>query len=494
MRLRIPSPAALFILVGAAAAMLAPAGGDAQVVTPKTLPVHQADQFFIFPSSRAGMANVGIAVDDSLLDPFANPARATQVGNSLVFGAPFRHSISGSRGGGRTLPFGAIWSGGDWAGSGLVALQQLDRAGAARWGPNSQRTATNQYAAASLARRVRDGMSIGASVYWADLGAIDGVDLLYAGSDTIRQEGSVSDFRLGLTKEWADGRALDVVATHSRTDMTHDVHFTTWSWDPAISSPTIATREEHNVDRTHIWSGHARFQRPLGTQGWRMGWIATATRLSHPKIPNYEIMNVPRDPGTTWGYNAGIGVSHTEGNTTFGFDAVLEPMFSETWADAERDTATVSGGTIPKGGRTVENEFRFNNAILRFGFGNDPPRPDAGVALGYQLGVGVHSIRYRLYQQNHVLENDRRQTEQWMEWAPTFALRFRSRAYDLEYAFRMTCGTGSCGSGDRNFNVPDSFLRSGGGGGVIIAAPSRPIDFESGTAYSHRVSIAVPIR
>lgn len=474
-------------------------GALAQVVTPKTLPVHQDDQFSIFPSSRAGMAGLGIALDDTLGDPFVNPARATRLASSLVFGMPYVHDISDDRGGGRTIPLGTMWTSGRWAGTAVFALQQLDRAGPAQFAPLSDRTAVNQYLSGSVARRLAGGVSIGASAYWASVGAIDGVDLLYAGSDTIRQEGDLLDFRLGLSKSWADGGELDLVATHSRTDMTHDVHFTTvtwgpWTWtpqSPVPPQPTITTRREQNLDRTRIWSGHARFHRPMGHEGWRLGWTGTYSQLSHPKIPNYEIMNVPRDPGTTHAFNIGMGISHTEGPVQFGADVVLEPMFSETWADAARDTTTATGGVIPKGGKTVENDFEFSNAIVRLGIGRQPVRPDSGVSLGFQAGIGVRSISYRLHQVNNVLGTDRRQREHWMEWIPTFSLRFRSRAYDVEYAFRMTCGPSSCDDDDDMVIIVDS-PRPGSGG--IIAAPSRPIDIRSGTATMHRLAVVVPIR
>ena len=35
--------------------------------------------------------------------------------------------------------------------------------------------------------------------------------------------------------------------------------------------------------------------------------------MDHPKIPNYEIMNIPRDPGTSWSYNLGVGIARDDG-------------------------------------------------------------------------------------------------------------------------------------------------------------------------------------
>ena len=60
-------------------------------------------------------------------------------------------------------------------------MQELDRAGPIWNRPTSERTARNQYVSGSLARRVAPGMSIGVSGLHADLAAVDGVDLLYAG-------------------------------------------------------------------------------------------------------------------------------------------------------------------------------------------------------------------------------------------------------------------------------------------------------------------------
>jgi len=93
-----------------------------QLITPKTVPIHQDDQFAIFPTARAGMAGVSIALDDTLADPFANPAKATNVRIGRVFTAPFSHGISAGHGCGSTLPVGGVASTGPWAVAGVVAL------------------------------------------------------------------------------------------------------------------------------------------------------------------------------------------------------------------------------------------------------------------------------------------------------------------------------------------------------------------------------------
>jgi hypothetical protein len=138
-----------------------PADGRGQTITPRTIPVLMSHQFDILPSDRSGMAGVSIALDDTLLDPFANPAKATRNRNGLLSIAPFFHSMSESRGGGRTLPISGFGSFGDWAVGGLMALQQLDRAQLSWNAPISERTASNRYLSGILARRLGNGVSIG---------------------------------------------------------------------------------------------------------------------------------------------------------------------------------------------------------------------------------------------------------------------------------------------------------------------------------------------
>ena len=485
------------VALGALAIALGGAPLPAQLVTPRTVPVHQADQFDILPSSRTGMAGVWIALDDTLLDPFVNPAKVTRHRAGAFFALPAAHSVSGGRGGGRTVPVGGFFSAGDWSGAVTVALQQLNRARTGPDTPLSDRSATNQYVDGVVGRRFANGLSLGASAYWAGLSAIDGVDLLYAGSDTIRQDGSLADLRLGLAKAWPGDRVLEVVVLHARTSMVHDVHTTTFGFDSTrrFWGP-LGARWDHNADRTSIWGLHTEYVRPFGTDGWRVGWLATANRIAHPKIPNYRLMNIPRDPGFTNGFNAGVGFARALGPATFGIDLVYEPIFSRTWADAARDTARAGGGTIPAGGRTVENSFRFANSKLRIGLGREHrSRRDTSVVSGFQFGLAVGTVDYRLKQRNHVLGTSRVQDESWMEWAPTVGWHYRSRDLELFYTIRMTCLSGSScvpfplPQGD-DVSVTAPTPEPGG----VIAAPSSPLTFDGGRALVHRVSVRIPIR
>src|SRR5437773_1283432 len=76
------------------------------------------------------------------------------------------------------------------------------------------------------------GISLGGSVSWAKLRALDGVDLLYPGSTRVTQFGETVDARLGLLKEWEGDRSFEAIVLHERFRMTHDVTFLDTFWNP----------------------------------------------------------------------------------------------------------------------------------------------------------------------------------------------------------------------------------------------------------------------
>lgn len=97
----------------------------AQLITVKTVPLAQGDQFEIFPSQTRGMGGVSIARADTLLDPFLNPATGARLRGARFFGSPTFYSVSNEAGGGRTLPIGAFLGFGAWYAGLSVALQEV---------------------------------------------------------------------------------------------------------------------------------------------------------------------------------------------------------------------------------------------------------------------------------------------------------------------------------------------------------------------------------
>src|SRR5437763_13188505 len=115
-------PATLAIAFAAQAA-------SAQMIQIKTLPITEGDQWRFFPSANQGLGGISIALADSLLDPFENPAKGSRLserGNGSFFGSPTFYSVSKHAGGGRTLPLGGVGRRGSTFGGLALALQEVD--------------------------------------------------------------------------------------------------------------------------------------------------------------------------------------------------------------------------------------------------------------------------------------------------------------------------------------------------------------------------------
>jgi len=505
--------------VGLALPALSPlavtAGG--QLIQIKTLPIADGDQWRIFPSANAGMAGVSIAVTDSLLDPFVNPAKASRVtpGRSgTFFGSPTFYSVSQNAGGGRTIPLGGIVRSGATFAAFDIALQEIDAInpptqqffppgifttdGLATTQPTTP-SRQNKYAFASLGRVFSSaGISVAGSAQWSGLHDIDGVDLLYAGSAGIVQHGDALDARLGVTKEWSNGtsadtRTLEAVLLHDRFAMTHDVTWADQVWDPNTRVFTSRPRVDHNLDRTDTWGLHLAYSRPLADSGWRVGGIVTGNLASHPKLPDYQIsqvMVIPWDPGHSAAYDLGLGVSKANGPTTFGLDAIYEPIVTHTWGEAHGPIQTQSGSTIPDGGKTTENHFRFSNAILRTGVAHDLAI-GSDQKLRLQLGIALRSIDYTLDQLDHVSGVARTQNENWIEWTRTWGVSVHFSDLEMRYTGRMATGTGRPGIVPNDGRV---FAAADASGPNVIAAPNGALTLTGVAVTTHQVSISLPIR
>jgi hypothetical protein len=443
------------------------------------------------------MAGVGIALNDTVLDPFVNPAKGSRVRETHVFAAPVYYNVSENAGSGTTVSAGAAVAG-RWFASGTVALQQLKR-GDQFFGPVplwdsfvrpdalSARSATNKYGFLSLGTQLPGDWTVAASGFFADLNAVDGVEHLYAMASAIQQSGDIKDLRLGVTRPLGQGGTFEALGLYRRFDMRHDVTYvdwvlvdsTTWEWEQQV-------RTEVNLDKTDTWGGHLGYQQPVGQNGWRVGGILTGNWKSHPKIPNYEIMNIPRDPGNSVAFELGVGIAKAAGPTTFGVDIVYQPGSSDTWALAEEPVETVSGDSIRAGEKTVENEFSFSNALVNMGV----TREIGPAAL--QLGLSLRSYDYHLDQWDHVAEESRRQDEQWMEWVPSWGARIQLGDLEIRYIGRVTTGTGRPGVAWDGFVAERAIDFSAAND--ILLAPSGPLTLQDVTVLTHQFSLSIPMR
>jgi hypothetical protein len=477
-------------------ALGAPCAADGQVIPIRTVPLASGEQFLLLPSRSIAMGGVGLAIDDPLADAWSQPAKGAQIRQSAFIGSPTFYSISDGGGAGRTLPVAGMLTGGQWFAGVALALQQVEEArgpDVGIWNPwidvwqpprrLSDAYGRNLYASGFFGARLGDAWSLGLGLGASSLDAMDGVDLLYAGADRIEQSGGTSDVRLGVHRE-GERDDLSLLLLHSRVSMTHDVTYTDWAWDSLSMAPITRTRLEVNEDRTRTWGTHFEWSRRLSAPGWRVGASTTVNYKDHPKIPNYEIQNIPRDPGTTWAYEAAFGFARESGPTTFALEVAFQPIWSETWQEADSQAVADSGGALAIGDRSIENDFFFTNVVLRTGVSHD-----VGQAT-FQAGLEARSYDYSLEQVSHVVDSYREQDESWMEWTPTLGASVRFSGLDLYYTARVTSGTGRPGT-ELPFVAMPVFLEAQGD---FIVAPQGPLTLQDARVVTHQLAVRVPVR
>ncbi len=488
-----------------------PVTAAAQIISIKTVPVASGDQFLIIPAQNLGMGGVSIALNDPLIDPFVNPAKGRMTRGAKLFGGSAFYSISGDNGSGRTLPMAVLVGSEKWFGGGAVAIQQLVPASPTfQWpwfgfgpidpplqSPFRGQLPMNRYGFGLLGTKLPGGrVAIAASISAADLEAIDGVELLYARSLHIKQYGRTVGYRLGLSGDLSGERTFEVLLLHTRINMTHDVTYPgpagQWLSDDILPPIPVETHVARNFDRSNTTGLHLGYVQPMKESGWRIGGILTGNWKSHPKIPEYELPHmtpIPRDPGNSWAYNFGLGLSKLDDSSVFGIDFVYEPVWTETWGEAAEAIETAGGFIIPPGGKTVENDFRFSNVVLRIGAAWEYK------TSGLQLGLQVRSVNYRLHQLNNIERFNRDQVEHWMEWTPSWGAKLKFPEFQLRYVGRLQLGTGRPGAaspwiaGPRSGQMGDSLLL-----GDFLVAPTGSLVLQDAEIITHQFYLVVPLR
>lgn len=479
--------------------MLSPlAAVHAQIIPIKTVPLAEGDQLGFFPSANLGMGGVSIAIADTLLDPFINPAKGARLRRGSFFGSPSVYSLSRRVGSGRTLPLGAITrSRSSFAGL-SVAIQEINPAQPPQvnvfpvnadfsitalpdsTGIASRQPLSNKYVSA-MAGRVfpTHGLSVGVSAFWSGLRVVDGVDQLYIGSQGVRQSGQALDLRFGLLKEWGNDRSFEAVVVHNRSDVAHDVSYLDFFWDPATRQSKPRPRLEQYGDRANTSGLHLEYEQPLADSGWRIGGLLTANRASHPKVPAYDFMNVP---GRSSAFNLGVGLSKSQGPMRLGIDMIYEPIWSYT------------------GVESIENRFQFSNSIVRAGVSRDFPvvpaqnaeAAAAETSLRLQLGIQLRSIHYWLDRYENLTQLSRSQEESWKEWTNALGASLRFPELEIHYRMRSASGAGRPGVAG-----PDPGFRTGVVGASILPGPvltPTALALTSVRVTTHQFSVSVPIR
>ncbi len=480
-----------------------PLTAAAQQIPVKTIPVATGNQFMIFPSQNMSMGGVSIALDDPLYDAFVNPAKGINIqgvrfaSSPAYYGVSMRDDFLDDASSTRTLPVGMLLRQGTLFGGAVMAWQEMSKEtgdGCCFFAEQaftentvsheqSSTTRNNVYAfAMGGAQLPGTNLSVGLSVFAASLDGLEGVRLLYSDGDLFEQNGTMSSFRLGFYNQWDDGRSAELTVQHHRFQMDHE---RTWGLPREGGPPILVTRLEQ--DETNGWAVLAGFQQPLAG-GWRLGVRLVGDWKNHPKIPNYDLMQIPRDPGNTSAYNIGVGLSRTIGQTTYGFDLIYEPIWSHTWADAAEDTpiggfAQPEDNVIRAGEMTVENFFEFDNSIFRLGV------RQAGDRFDFGLGLGLHLYRYHLDQEDFVRQFKRKLDESWGEWTLSLGMGYNFTGFQLRYLSLITLGTGRPGiDGGPRFARDQAFAESS-----FVVAPAGPLALQDARVWTHQLSLLIPI-
>ncbi|SHG15841.1 hypothetical protein SAMN05443144_12055 [Fodinibius roseus] len=472
-----------------------PTEASAQLINLKTAPVATGDQFMVQPPVNAGMGGLSIAFDDTLGDALVNPAKTARLNGMQVYMNPTFYRITDGNGMAKTLSVGGLASGNRWFGGLGVAIQDMDRPHAGTNRLKDQST-NNNYLWLQGGRLLNEATSLGGRLFWAGLGASEGVDMLYPRSDRINQDGYMLDIRLGLDGKTGSRGRYEILTLFARTDMTHEVIYqNSCAIQPGLCNPAALTVQEpsssveKNMDKTNTWGLHLGYDQPVEESNWRWGSILTLNVKTHPKIPNYELMNIPRDPGNTWALNAGMGASNTSGdNVTFGAEFVIEPVWSNTGVEAQEDIwdEEETELLVEKGDKTIENEFAFVNSLVKTGLGW------RGKHVLLESGIMAKTYRYQLKQTDYVEDSFRDQEENWTEWRFSLSAGLIFESVELKYTGLLTTGTGQPGTASTGA-VAEASLGFSATGGDFVFAPDGELALEDARVFTHQVTVTIPL-
>ena len=440
----------------------------AQIIPVKTIPIAEGDQFTFLPSANRGLANVGIALADSLLDPFVNPATGARVRRSYVYSSPSVYSLTRNGSSGSTLPVGAFVRSASSFGALGYAVQKLEpprnesgnfvALSSVLLPVTAARPHTNQYAYALIGSHEQGARpALGASVFWSRLSGVEGTELLYPLSQEVRQHVDAVTVRAGMMKRLAPRQTFEAAIVHNRFFAQHDVRYMEFIWNPATRTATQRDFVDHHFARTHLWGLQLQHRRVLRDSTWTLGTSLVANRSNRLTNPAIGLMSVGRDPGESTALNAGIGVARSAGNTTLAADAIYEPIWSR---------AVEAGENV---------DYRFSNVVLRTGAKHDIVAVSQDVRLQLQLGMQLRAI-------NHSRRS-------WNEWLHTWGMTLHALEFDLNYHGRVQSGVNRPGLENRPSPVVlDRALTTPGFGF------SRPAVLLPVRVTTHQLSISVPIQ
>jgi hypothetical protein len=438
-----------------------------QLINIKTVPVATGDQFLIYPSENLSIAGLSIAVNDSLLDPFINPARGNMIKGSQIVSTPSSYTISDDLGSAQTLPLAVLSRSENWFGTVSLAIQEVTPSiDNSEIYANGNGVLGNYYLTASIGRQLAGSdLSMGLSFSWARLKSIGGVEYLYGNANRIEQNGKMLDMRLGMVAKLGEKKTLESTVVYNRYDVTHLTQQNI-PWFRFVDDRMFTTfpNQEENQDKTHTLGLDIGYTQPFFDSGWQLGGLATINYKTHPKIPNYTLMNI---------------------GSVVGVDFIYEPIWSHTWADAAVPIESGDKIIVEANQKTVDNYFTFSNWILRVGL--RVKEKSQSIDLGFE----VHNISYDLLQKDYRFNSRRSQYEQWYEYTFSLGFNLYFKPFQIGYQGRATLGTGIPSTRLMFANIGDE--RAMSFSADFLPAPNGPLRVTEAIVLSHRIMIAIPI-
>jgi len=410
----------------------------AQGISVKTVPLLSTDQFSLVPSFRDDMGGTSIAIRDGLQDLFINPGHFAPETRSQWFVNPrlshwgFSQETS-TRYNGQwpsynleqnnakssifTLPIGFLFTSKNVYTAAMAGFQALS---AGNWQSAHFKASNYPWTWIGGLYLPRLKTAIGVGVDYVRIRGIDGVYLLYPNATQLSQKGSARQFRLGLCSSLANG-------DH-------------WNLSGSRYLFKILQTEQNvvNKDENNGWWVQANYMKKI-SEPLTLAALIVADWRHHPKIPEYPLAGIPRDPGNTRALNFGFGLKWQNETTLFGIDLIYEPVDVKTWADAATEFTNWDGHIYRVGDVTQRNDYRFANRLIRSGVQIKPTK-----WLSLATGAQVKLYEYDYYQNDFLNHAERtgKPQRQWSETTWTGGIKIHTGKIILTYSLRLQTGTG----------------------------------------------------
>ncbi len=282
-------------------------------------------------------------------------------------------------------------------------------------------------------------VAVGIGGGYSDIHATDGLLFLYSNSTGVSLSGKGWDAHLGAAAELADIGELQIVGGYSSYKSTHE------------AEQRFGLERVENKDEVNAWYLQTGLRKTINER-LTVGVRLTGNLKDHPKIPEYSVAGIPRDPGTTYAMNAGLGFSwKTSSDAVFAFEYAIEPVSSETWVEAEVERDVNGGRTILPGEKEQQNDYTFLNHVIRAG-----AQVPLDTWLTFRFGAAMKAYNFDYHHENFItnLTRDVESQNSWTEVTLTSGLFATIGGMTFAYQAEMLNGLGILEQSGSFFRAP----------------------------------------